>query len=88
MTAATRTLIFAHGESIKMDAMHRNNVGKWKKWALVSRKHCLLPINDPLMECSRNTATVPLACKMPCVSFVVRFNTYVASIEINEIQHK
>ena len=44
MTAATRTLIFAHGEIIKMDAMHRNNVGKWKKWARVSRKHCLLPI--------------------------------------------
>ena len=57
MTAATRTLIFAHGEIIKMDAMHRNKsimLGSERNEhvSLENTVYCQIInlINDPLMK--------------------------------------
>ena len=54
MTAATRMLIFAHGESIKMDAKHRIMLASERNehLSLENTVYCQLInlINDPLME--------------------------------------
>ena len=55
MTAATRTLIFAHGEIIKMDAMHTEIMLASERNEHVSLEntvYCQLInlINDPLMK--------------------------------------